>query len=153
MESLCHREKRPHSLFVPLSLGMSAVPPQMLPQTLLLWPHFFQDTLFLLLMASLLSNLSCSFLYMKVNGSLACTQAKDYLAKTDDKCGFTERQSISKLGLDWTCRINFIEFEANGHGKCSWNMLTLWVPSFRCSVLCPTVQNSSCWISNCIGCS
>lgn len=36
-----------------------------------------------------------------------------------------------KLGLDWTCRINFIESEANGHGQRSWNMLTLLMPSFR----------------------
>ncbi len=70
--------------------------------TLLLWPHFFQDTSFLLLMATLLSSLSYSSSYLKVGGSLTCTQRRDNLA--DDKRLFTyrggESQSIFKLGLD-----------------------------------------------------
>lgn len=52
--------------------------------TLFLWP-FFQDT-FLRLMAALLFNVSCtSSSYLKVSGSLTCTQRRDDLAETDDK--------------------------------------------------------------------
>lgn len=43
------------------------------PHTLLLWPNFFQDTSFLLLMATPLSNLLYSSSYVKVSGSLSCT--------------------------------------------------------------------------------
>lgn len=63
--------------------------------TLLLRPHFFQDTSFLLLMATLLSNLSYSSSYPKVSGSLTWTQRRDNLAETDDKRLFTYRKRKS----------------------------------------------------------
>lgn len=67
-------------------------------------------------------SLSYSASYVEVSGSLTWTQRRDNLAETDDNAdSHTEEEEVNQF-LNWVLieHANFSDYEANGHGQCSY---------------------------------
>lgn len=126
MESIWCREKRPHTIFV--SRRVHLLCHRTVSHTLLLWPHFSLDTSLLPLTATLLSNLSQSSSYLKVSGSLTCTQRRERTQLKQmgsaDSCTEDEKVNQFEMGVQkWTWQASVIKSKAYGKEKCSRNLI------------------------------